>query len=70
MSSKKTYERFLTQFTPAKQEYEKVLKESPNHAKVLQQLGWLYQQSGTGFTNQETALRYLSESLDVGITHF
>lgn len=50
----------------AKEEYERVLKESPNHAKVLQQLGWLYQQQSTGFTNLELAVTYLNKSLDSG----
>ena len=30
-------------YVEAKNTYELVLKEAPNHAKVLQQLGWLYQ---------------------------
>jgi general transcriptional corepressor CYC8 len=50
----------------AKEEYERVLEESPNHAKVLQQLGWLCQQQNTGFTSLDLALKYLNKSLDSG----
>lgn len=46
--------------------YEKILTINPTHAKVLQQLGWLYHQQ-TGFTNQETAIGYLSKSLESDI---
>jgi glucose repression mediator protein len=44
------------------------LKESPNHAKVLQQLGWLYNQANTSFTNHETAVNMITRSLDVDAT--
>jgi general transcriptional corepressor CYC8 len=47
----------------AKDAYEKVLKETPNHAKALQQLGWLYHSS---MGNQETAINYLMRSIDAG----
>lgn len=48
----------------AKEAYERVLSENPNHAKVLQQLGGLYMQSATGFSDRETAIQLLSQSLD------
>jgi tetratricopeptide (TPR) repeat protein len=34
-------------FAHAKEAYERVLKDNPNHAKVLQQLGWLYHHLGS-----------------------
>jgi len=43
-----------------------VLTESPKHAKVLQQLGWLYHQPNTTFTNQDTAIEFLTRSLETG----
>ncbi|KAI8099749.1 uncharacterized protein BX664DRAFT_322034 [Halteromyces radiatus] len=52
----KEYER-------AKEAYERVLKENPDHSKVLQQLGWLYHQQNTSFTNQTMAIQYLTRSL-------
>ncbi|KAI8911566.1 hypothetical protein EDD86DRAFT_188969 [Gorgonomyces haynaldii] len=51
-------------YQKAKETYDGVLKENPKHAKVLQQLGWLYHQPGTGFTNPELAVSYLTRSLD------
>ncbi|KAF7728616.1 glucose repression mediator protein [Apophysomyces ossiformis] len=47
----------------AKEAYERVLKENPDHAKVLQQLGWLYHQQNTSFANQTLAIQYLTRSL-------
>lgn len=46
--------------------YERVVADNPNHAKVLQQLGWLYHQDGSTFQNQETAVAYLTRSLEAG----
>jgi glucose repression mediator protein len=43
-----------------------VVADNPNHAKVLQQLGWLYHQDGSTFQNQETAVTYLTRSLEAG----
>ena len=54
----------------AKEAYEKVLNENSTHAKVLQQLGWLYHQPNTGFTNHETAIALLMKSLEAGIFFF
>ncbi|KAF9652054.1 TPR-like protein [Thelephora ganbajun] len=48
----------------AKMAYERVVADNPNHAKVLQQLGWLYHQDGSTFQNQETAVTYLTRSLE------
>ena len=42
------------------------MQENPNHAKVLQQLGWLYHQDGSSFQNQELAIQYLTKSLEAG----
>jgi hypothetical protein len=36
------------------------------HAKVLQQLGWLYHQDGPPFQNQDLAIQYLTKSLEAG----
>ncbi|KAI8885159.1 TPR-like protein [Backusella circina FSU 941] len=47
----------------AKEAYERVLAENPDHAKVLQQLGWLYHQQNTSFCNQALAIQYLTRSL-------
>lgn len=47
-------------FDLARQAYERVLQESPNHAKVLQQLGWLYHQQG----QHDQAIAFLSRSLE------
>ncbi|KAI0757584.1 hypothetical protein C8Q80DRAFT_1216170 [Daedaleopsis nitida] len=48
----------------ARDAYERVVQENPNHAKVLQQLGWLYHQDGSTFQNQELAIQYLTKSLE------
>ena len=47
----------------AKDAYENVLKLNPNHAKVLQQLGWLYHHN-TQWGNQDVAISYLMRSID------
>lgn len=52
------------EFGLAKEAYERVLSENPSHAKVLQQLGWLYHQSDAGFENQEQAIHFLTKSLE------
>jgi tetratricopeptide (TPR) repeat protein len=46
-----------------KEAYELVLAENPDHAKVLQQLGWLYHQQTASFANQAMAVQYLTRSL-------
>lgn len=48
----------------AKDAYEKVVLDSPMHAKVLQQLGWLYHQDESSFQNQDVAIQYLTKSLE------
>lgn len=40
-----------------------MLSENPDHAKVLQQLGWLYHQPDTSFTNQKLATEFLTKSI-------
>lgn len=52
------------EFGLAKEAYERVLAENPAHAKVLQQLGWLYHQSNAGFENQEKSIQFLTKSLE------
>ncbi|KAL5535069.1 SSN6 [Sanghuangporus sanghuang] len=48
----------------AKDAYERVVQENPAHAKVLQQLGWLYHQEGSTFQSQDLAITYLTKSLE------
>ncbi|KAJ7037454.1 TPR-like protein [Mycena alexandri] len=48
----------------AKDAYERVVNDNPSHAKVLQQLGWLYHQDGSTFQNQDLAIQYLTKSLE------
>lgn len=48
----------------AREAYERVVAENPVHAKVLQQLGWLYHQDGPSFQNQDLAIQYLTKSLE------
>ncbi|KAH8120724.1 hypothetical protein DFH11DRAFT_1500001 [Phellopilus nigrolimitatus] len=48
----------------AKDAYERVVQENPSHAKVLQQLGWLYHQDGSAFQSQDLAITYLTKSLE------
>jgi glucose repression mediator protein len=54
---------FKKDFVEARKSYERVLKFNPNHAKVLQQLGWLYHQN-TQFGDQDIAISYLQRSID------
>ncbi|KAJ1983445.1 glucose repression mediator protein [Dimargaris verticillata] len=51
-------------YARARDAYERVLTESPGHAKVLQQLGWLYAQPNTGFTNPEHAISLMTKSIE------
>eukprot|EP01113_Clastostelium_recurvatum_P047828 TRINITY_DN8590_c0_g1_i4.p1 TRINITY_DN8590_c0_g1~~TRINITY_DN8590_c0_g1_i4.p1 ORF type:complete len:595 (-),score=160.49 TRINITY_DN8590_c0_g1_i4:134-1918(-) len=57
----------MKDFHAAKDAYERVLKENANHAKVLQQLGWLYHHN-TNLANQEVAINYLMKSIDADPT--
>ena len=54
------------QYESAKNAYRRVLDRDPNHAKVLQQLGWLYHQQNSSFTSQEQAIEYLEKSVNSG----
>lgn len=40
-----------------------MLDRDPNHAKVLQQLGWLYHQQNNSYASQEKAIEYLEKSV-------
>ncbi|KAL9062184.1 MAG: hypothetical protein Q9157_009149, partial [Trypethelium eluteriae] len=51
-------------YEQAKNAYRRVLDRDPNHAKVLQQLGWLYHQQNSSFTSQEQAIEYLEKSVN------
>ncbi|WFD29156.1 glucose repression mediator protein [Malassezia sp. CBS 17886] len=48
----------------AREAYEHVLSENPTHARVLQQLGWMYMQPDAGFINLGTTIELLTQSLD------
>ncbi|KAK4938065.1 glucose repression mediator protein, partial [Elasticomyces elasticus] len=50
-------------YDAAKNAYRRVLERDPNHAKVLQQLGWLYHQQSSSFSSQEQAIEYLEKSV-------
>ncbi|KAK2462104.1 hypothetical protein APHAL10511_006567 [Amanita phalloides] len=52
-------------YVQAKDAYERVVLDNPKHAKVLQQLGWLYHQDGSSFQNQDLAIQYLTKSLEL-----
>lgn len=56
----------IVQHIHAKDAYERVVADNPGHAKVLQQLGWLYHQDGSTFQNQDLAIQYLTKSLEAG----
>ncbi|KAH7321124.1 hypothetical protein B0I35DRAFT_428626 [Stachybotrys elegans] len=50
-------------FDSAKAAYQRVLDHSPNHAKVLQQLGWLHHQQSSAYETQDRAIQYLEKSV-------
>lgn len=50
-------------FEAAQAAYRRVLDRDPNHAKVLQQLGWLYHQQSSSYSSQEKAIEYLEKSV-------
>jgi len=53
-------------YDAAKGAYMRVLDRDANHAKVLQQLGWLHHQQSTSFSSQEQAIEYLEKSVAAG----
>jgi len=57
-----------SQFEDARDAYSRVLEHQPDHAKVLQQLGWLHHQPGAPFADQEKAVSYLTKSLETGMS--
>ncbi|KAL2136684.1 hypothetical protein VTI74DRAFT_2095 [Chaetomium olivicolor] len=50
-------------FESAKAAYHRVLDHDPNHAKVLQQLGWLHHTQSQHPDSQERAIEYLEKSV-------
>ncbi|PHH68080.1 hypothetical protein CDD82_859 [Ophiocordyceps australis] len=50
-------------FDSAKAAYQRVLDNAPNHAKVLQQLGWLHHQQSNAYETQDRAIQYLEKSV-------
>ncbi|KAK4115709.1 TPR-like protein [Canariomyces notabilis] len=50
-------------FESAKAAYHRVLERDPNHAKVLQQLGWLHHTQSQNYASQERAIDYLEKSV-------
>lgn len=59
----------MSQFDNAKNAYNRVLENTPNHAKVLQQLGWLHHQQSNAFDVQERAIQYLEKSVGAGMVN-
>ena len=51
-------------FESAKTAYQRVLDRDPHHAKVLQQLGWLYHQESSEYNTQEKAIEFLEKSVN------
>lgn len=45
----------------------RVLERDSQHAKVLQQLGWLYHQQDTSYASQDSAIVYLENSVKSGM---
>lgn len=53
------------QYENAKLAYRRVLDRDPNHARVLQQVGWLHHQEPSR-ESQDLAIEYLEKSVKSG----
>ena len=53
----------------ARDAYERVLRTTPDHSKVLQHLGGLYLRETVPFHNPEQCIKYVSLSLEHGRQH-
>eukprot|EP00299_Pterocystis_sp_00344_P014725 c730_g1_i1.p1 GENE.c730_g1_i1~~c730_g1_i1.p1 ORF type:complete len:464 (-),score=68.08 c730_g1_i1:94-1440(-) len=57
----------MKEFEPAREAYERVLKENPNNPKVLHRLGWLFHQHGSP-ADQEVGHNHLVQSIQLDHT--
>lgn len=53
------------EYSSAREAFERGLNDNKNHSRILQQLGWLYFQPDTGFTNQEQAITLLTRTVEI-----
>lgn len=56
----------VNQLSAAKEAYERVLRTTPDHSKVLQHLGGIYLRENTPFHDPEKCIAYITQSLEHG----
>ncbi|KAF2749241.1 TPR-like protein [Sporormia fimetaria CBS 119925] len=56
----------MKEYDQAAAAYNRVLQKDPKHAKVLQQLGYMYHTKSTDYHSQERAIEYLENSVHCG----
>jgi len=54
------------QLAASRDAYERVLRTTPDHSKVLQHLGGLYLRESTNFHDPEKCIKYITASLEHG----